>query len=374
MSSTRHILVVGAGVTGLTTALFLAQAGYKVTVVAEHYPGDSSAVYASPWAGAHWRTSATSAETEVCDWDVQTYQWWVDIINEERMRPNLPRSSLKMQDSYGFYDEKPREKEWWAPHVQQFRELPASNAEIAAINSGVSEKGPRLAYGEVHCAMSLDSSRYIKWLQEKAILRGVHFLRSALPGDGGLGNLLDAAQTVLHIHGLSAADAFVNATGISARKLCSDEKVHPIKGQTVVVKGEAKATRTRLGAGYISYCIPRPGSGTSILGGTKVKGDWSTSIDDETTRSILERVDRLAPELKTSVDGGFEVISVQCGLRPGRTGGPRVEMETVGKHQVVHSYGHGSGGFQNSAGSARKVVQLIEECVGGPGKLLKAKI
>lgn len=49
-------------------------------------------------AGAHWRTSATSAEAEVCDWDIQTYHWWVDIMNEERMRPSIPRSSLKVSD------------------------------------------------------------------------------------------------------------------------------------------------------------------------------------------------------------------------------------------------------------------------------------
>lgn len=38
-----------AGVTGLTSALFLAQAGYKVTILAAHFPGDSSIEYTSPW-------------------------------------------------------------------------------------------------------------------------------------------------------------------------------------------------------------------------------------------------------------------------------------------------------------------------------------
>ena len=38
-----------AGVTGLTSALFLAEAGYVVTIVAAHVPGDSSIEYTSPW-------------------------------------------------------------------------------------------------------------------------------------------------------------------------------------------------------------------------------------------------------------------------------------------------------------------------------------
>lgn len=279
-----------------------------------------------------------------------------------------------MQDSYGFYDEKPSEKEWWAPHVQQFRELPMSNGEIVTINAEQSASKPKVTYGELHRAMSLDSLQYIEWLQKKAASHGVHLLKSSLSNDHGLRKTLEGAQAALHNSHRGAADAFVNATGLSAGKLCNDSKVHPIKGQTVLVKGEAKATRTRIGADYISYCIPRPGSGTTILGGTKVKGDWSTNVDDETSKTVLARLDKIVPELKTAADGGFEVLSVQCGLRPGRTGGPRVEIETVSEYHVVHSYGHGSGGFQNSIGSARKVVQLIESSIGGPMKLIKAKM
>lgn len=45
----KHIVVLGAGITGLQTALYLLDAGYQVTIVAEHVPGDESAHYASPW-------------------------------------------------------------------------------------------------------------------------------------------------------------------------------------------------------------------------------------------------------------------------------------------------------------------------------------
>ena len=49
MASKPHVVVLGAGVTGLTSALFLAEAGYEVTVVAAHVPGDNSIYYTSPW-------------------------------------------------------------------------------------------------------------------------------------------------------------------------------------------------------------------------------------------------------------------------------------------------------------------------------------
>jgi D-amino-acid oxidase len=58
MSTSVEITIIGAGVIGLTTALFLLERGYQVNVVAEHLPGEYHPDYTSPWAGAHWRTMA----------------------------------------------------------------------------------------------------------------------------------------------------------------------------------------------------------------------------------------------------------------------------------------------------------------------------
>lgn len=44
------IVVIGAGVSGLTTALLLSRR-HNVTVIAKHMPGDYDFEYASPWAG-----------------------------------------------------------------------------------------------------------------------------------------------------------------------------------------------------------------------------------------------------------------------------------------------------------------------------------
>jgi glycine/D-amino acid oxidase-like deaminating enzyme len=48
----KSIIVIGAGVVGLSTALRLKQKGYKkVTIVAKYVPGDMCIEYASPYAG-----------------------------------------------------------------------------------------------------------------------------------------------------------------------------------------------------------------------------------------------------------------------------------------------------------------------------------
>lgn len=44
-----HVGIVGSGIIGLTTALILSQAGYRVTIVARELPGDDSTKWASPW-------------------------------------------------------------------------------------------------------------------------------------------------------------------------------------------------------------------------------------------------------------------------------------------------------------------------------------
>jgi hypothetical protein len=67
----RPELTDRAGVAGLSTALVIARRGCKVTVVAQHVPGDLSIEYTSPWAvsliltsanaqGAQWLSNAES--------------------------------------------------------------------------------------------------------------------------------------------------------------------------------------------------------------------------------------------------------------------------------------------------------------------------
>ena len=109
------------------------------------------------------------------------------------------------------------------------------------------------------------------------------------------------------------------------------------------------------------YVIPRPGSGTTILGGTREVGVWSTDVSEGTTKVIPEDCRTLAAELLDE-KGEFEVLGVQCGLPPGRNGGARVESELVGgMWPVVHSNRHAGAGYQNAVNSARKVVRLLEK-------------
>jgi D-amino-acid oxidase len=217
--------------------------------------------------------------------------------------------------------------------------------------------------------MCINVPRYLLYLQEKARSHGVEVIKTRLPADGNFSSTLQEAEKLSHASGQPKPVCYVNATGLGAAKLCGDEAMYPIRGQTVLVKGEASCTITRVGEECRAYSIPRPGSGTTILGGTREEGVWDETPDAEVTEQILKRNAWMVPELLTGKDGGFEVVSVQCGLRPGRRGGPRMERENIRGRAVVHAYGHAGAGYQNSVGSARMVVGLVGESLGVVAKL-----
>lgn len=274
-----------------------------------------------------------------------------------------------MQISNHYWDGSITEDLWWAPHVRNFASISPLQDPIASINANQPAHAPAIKEGATSRAHSLDAPGHLHFLANKARSLGAIIFKSRLPVDGGFRKALETAEGITKVLGREGVDIFINCTGLGAIQLCNDTTMFPVRGQTVLVKGEAVATRTRyhsgtITAGELSYCIPRPGTGTTILGGTKEKGVWSSEPSTEVTKTILERCSWMAPELLTGPDGGFEVISSQVGLRPEREAGPRVEKEEVEGRKVVHCYGHAGAGFQNSVGCARKVVRLVDESLG----------
>lgn len=227
-------------------------------------------------------------------------------------------------------------------------------------------------------SMTFDPPRYLNYLLNRIKGLGARIVKTNLDVENGLPEVVRGAKHIfLGEQWKSGTDvighvfAVINCAGLSARRFLEEEeagKLFPIRGQTVLAKGCARDAYT-----YVSipgtpvdemlYVIPRPGSNTTILGGCKQVNSFDESIDGELSKRIMERVkmDGLAEELRTGEGGGFEVLREQVGFRPGRKGGPRVEVEEakVEGVWVVHNYGHGGGGYQASVGCAERVVELI---------------
>ncbi|KAI9675332.1 MAG: hypothetical protein M1817_001235 [Caeruleum heppii] len=313
----KQVLVLGAGVIGLQISLALLEAGYDVTVIARHLPGDE------------------------------------DV--EDHPTPDTADDSPSL---------------WWRSKVRFFRRLPASDLPDG-VDSGLSFR-----------TFCFNVPKYLEWLQARVVGRRGRIIRATLPTDEGLAAaIVEAAAAasdqengnVCNPNGTNRFYAVINATGLGARDLVPDPTVYPIRGQTVLVRGEATSVHTRFGTlspdaaspePYPAYVIPRPGSGTTVLGGCMQPHDEDPRPDPEMTAAILRRCRELAPELLDET-GAFEVLSEQVGLRPAREEGPRVESEGLvveGRRvRVVHCYGHAGGGYQNSIGCAAKVRRLLAD-------------
>jgi D-amino-acid oxidase len=312
--------------------------------VASSYPGSFHPLYTSPWAGGQWRTHAsldTPAGREQGGWDIETYQYWKKLVSseEEVLRLKNGGSGIGMVKSRYSWDTITDEIQpcapggtlggglWWKSHVDDFRIL----SDL--------ERPEGTVFGVEWTSFCINVPQYLQYLLREVRMQGGRIIHTILPSEEGLPLALNTARIAVG----GNADLFINATGLAAGKLCRDLFVYPTRGQTVLVQGEAKIARTRKGDGYIAYTIPRPGSGTTVLGGINDPGNWSEAIDEQLHEKILERTKILAPEL-LSADGSHIVLSRQVGFRPSRIGGHRLEFERIGTDLVLHCYGHGGAG------------------------------
>ena len=100
-----HILVLGAGISGLQTTLSLLKSGHLVTIIASHKPGDFSSSYTSPWAGGHWRShaSTSTADAALRSYDARTYEAWTQMLASAHtnLDPNR-REEVEKEMGIGF--------------------------------------------------------------------------------------------------------------------------------------------------------------------------------------------------------------------------------------------------------------------------------
>ncbi|MCJ1378965.1 hypothetical protein MMC17_002064 [Xylographa soralifera] len=336
--SKAHVLVIGAGVIGLQTAVTLLRAGYAVSIVAEYWPGEGQPGYTSDWAGAHWRTHASAEEKELCEWDTETYRVWGEMVKQEEREGRKGEGGLGVYTSLHYWDTQAPEiangasSLWWSSIVSDLKVIPPSE-----LPDGV-------YFGVSFSTFAINVPRYLQYLLSCVEALGGRLVHARLPTESGIEAALESARALV---GGSSIRAYINASGIGARQIARDEAVEPIRGQTLLVKGEAKCIATRLGKSKddIRIVIPRPGSGTSIIGVTKEPSIWDTSASEISKQKILYGCKELAPELLRK-DGEFELLGTQVGLRPARRGGPRVAAEILGEGElIIHEYGHSGAGW-----------------------------
>ncbi|RDW58722.1 hypothetical protein BP6252_13198 [Coleophoma cylindrospora] len=342
-----HVVVLGAGVIGLQTALTLLEKGIKVTIVSKFWAKDRHPSYTSIWSGAQWRSTDDLDDLRQQDWDYQTFIHWSELVKK-----HTPEElGVELRPAVFYWDHltpeamSPEKSKWWSSLVPTFTVLPRESM----------PSGSNFAVGVSYSTYSVSPPLYLSYL-----------LRSCEALGADCVNLdVKSIPELMRQPGFTDIHGVVNCTGLGARDLVGDKACFPTKGQTLIVKGSAHRLSTRSGDGWEALVIPRPGANETLLGGCKIPRDWSTLPDAAITEMIVERCRPLAPELLDD-QGCFEIQAIHVGLRPSREGGTRVDLELLdqltkdGRPKFVcHNYGHHSAGYEGSVGAANAASKLV---------------
>ncbi len=300
----KRVIVVGAGVVGLTCAIRLLEAGHRVDVVARDLPLESTSAVAA----AIWYPYRALPQDRVTRWGARTYEVLTGLAAQAgtgvRMVPGTEVHRT------------PRVHPWWASAVPDL-------ADPEALPDGY-------AHGWSFVAPVVEMPVYLAWLRARV-------------------EELDGTVTRLHLRDLPAHGGdvvVVNCSGLGARMLVGDPTVAPARGQVLHVE-QVGIERWWLDSAGPTYVVPR--SGDVVVGGTDEEGSWDPAPSPRTAAQILARAVAVEPAL-----AGARVLRHRVGLRPVR---PAVRVERDGG--LVHCYGHGGAGVTLSWGCAEEVTALV---------------
>jgi D-amino-acid oxidase len=316
-------LVIGAGVSGLTTAVCLAEAGWTVGVVAERPPAQTT----SAVAGASWGPYMVS-DPRVLGWSERTRAVLEEIAED-------PASGVRLTaglEAAPVVAEPPS----WATAVHDFRRCQAQDLPGGYLT------------GWRYTLPLVDMPRYLEYL--------VRRLRSA-GGDLNFGIHVSSFGEVGGRAGL-----VVNCSGLGSRTLVPDGGLYPIRGQLVVVEnpGIQEFFQDDVEDEEPTYILPH--GDNVVLGGSAIVGSEEMRPDPATAEAILARCAAVEPRLK-----GARVVAHRVGLRPTRAE-VRVQYADEAGVPVIHNYGHGGAGLTLSWGCAEEALGLAGSC-GTAGQL-----
>jgi D-amino-acid oxidase len=309
-----RVAVVGAGISGLTCAVRLVEAGHEVEVVAADPPARTTSAVAA----ALWYPYRALPQAAVTRWSARTFSALVGLAGQAGAGVRV-RAGRELARS-------PQPDPWWRDAVPSLSRLPAGRLPPGFVDGFALE------------VPVVDMSVHLPFLVER--LRG-----AGVPVRGArLARLEDAP----------ASDAVVDCTGLGAAALTGDDALVPVRGQVVLVEqvGVTEWLLDQTGGEELTYVVPR--ERTVVLGGTAQVGSTSVDVDPLTAEAVLARCTALVPEL-----AGARVLAHKAGLRPTRAA-VRLDAGVLADGRpVVHDYGHGGAGVTLSWGCAQDVVGLV---------------
>jgi D-amino-acid dehydrogenase len=402
------VIVLGAGLLGVTSAYFLRQQGHDVVVVDRQASpaaetsfangGQISVSHAEPWANP-------SAPLKVLKWlgkedapllfriraDMRQWLWGLQFLREctpARTRHNIAqivrlgtysRDMLQQlrRDIGIAYDERTqgilhiytsrKEFDGAEAPAAQMRDLGCDRRVISAdeavrIEPALRHIRPQLA-GATYTAEdeSGDANRFARELVRRCEADGVQFLMShtvtALREAGGAIDHVEATDSEGRFQRLRA-DAYVLAMGslspLYAAPLGIRLPIYPAKGYSVTmpVKDASMAHQVSLTDDEYKLVFSRLGDRLRIAGTAELNG-YDRDLNRVRCEAIVRRVEELFPGAGDASQAQF-----WTGLRPATPS----NVPIIGRSKLPNLFlntGHGTLGWTHSCGSGKSIARIV---------------
>ncbi|RIB26113.1 hypothetical protein C2G38_2065761 [Gigaspora rosea] len=330
----KQVTVIGAGISGLTTAVLL-QEQYNVTIVSRELPGKLKDGYASPWAGAIWKSFASLDDIRQQGFEKETFIHFWDLAHT---KPS--ETGIMIVDRFEYWDKYLPLKwndPWFKDLCPEYRHLTKD------------ELPTDVEFGIKYKTVTINPPKHLSYLLDRFYALGGTIKRITLS------HIQEAI--------FDNTEIVINCSGFGSKTLggVQDQDIYPASEQTVLVQlpiGHVNWCCTRSAVNIteifnsvkqqgneelpgkgerINYVIPRD-NGEVVLGGTYIAD------------AIIARCLSTRPDLLPKGETKFKII---------RHG---VVSEKTGKKILLcHNYGHGGSGWQSSYGASMHVIQTLKQ-------------
>ncbi|MEP2830208.1 D-amino acid dehydrogenase [Parvibaculum sp.] len=407
----ESVIVVGAGIAGVSTAYELALRGAKVTLIDQRggagegtsyaNGGQLSACEVAPWAGPEipwlvlkWLGRDDAPFRLRPKMDPEQWLWLMRFLmrcrasaRRERIGPNL-ELALLTRARLGAYEAEfaqagatldyQRKEKGILRIFRDAHELDEAVHEAAPLaRMGVGQErltpgecielepalAPAMQRGDIAGGLyaasdgSGDAYLYSLALAEGAKRRGVRFLANAdvrrLVPDGARIRGVETAE------GIMEADAVVLAAGAGSQALLRPlglrSYIYPVKGYSVTLPApEGNAPEVSITDEARKIVVSHLGGRLRAAGQAEV-GGYDLTLEPGRAKSVMDSLESLFPQTGPS----REAAEYWCGLRPMTPDGSPVLGAVPRFSNLFMNSGHGTLGWTLGAGSAAAVADLI---------------